>query len=656
MRLAGPIDLDQGRLMDCQEYKIGRFTLQPFRQLLDGGTPVLIGRKALELLSTLAKAEGALVTKDELMTAVWPGTVVEDNALQVHVASLRKLLGADAELLNTVHGLGYRLAATLAAADPKPKSALQERVATAAPQRRLMPAVLAVSSLLCLGAGGLWLLRDRLPWLDRPHEARVAVLPFDTKGQEGATRGFADSLLDETVTEMSDNQIQVVSRTDSRSLRGAAAGPAIDRLGVDLLLDGTVQSDGKTIDVHLYLDDARERVNIWSDEFHGPANLAQTLRISVATEAAEAVHWAKIGRSGRVQPDAASLAAFIAGRESTTMVRNASGGAALVDYKKVVAASPNFSWGHSGVAVTDSFALLGSPESPRSEELRTEVRREANRALELEPHNGEAYLALEMALPPLDWKEREALLVQGVAMDPSFEPGLLMEGRLIWAVGRGRDALGWFQRAHDLDPLHNGETWSLALNLAAENRMAESRALAAQMQAQWPGQTSTKDARFWTSFLAGATDDALAQLADPAARPVSMDQKSVDAWTMALKAGASNDSAAKAAAIKQVKEAADTGSLNRGHALTLLAMLGDLNGAFAQADQYRPLNPYAAPYLFLSPTVAMRADPRFMLLARRLGFVAYWRATGHWPDFCSEPGLPYDCRVEASKSLKYVRN
>jgi DNA-binding winged helix-turn-helix (wHTH) protein len=102
--------------MDCQEYRVGRFILQPHRQLLDSGIPVSIRRKALELLSVLAKAEGTLVTKDELMTAVWPNAVVEDNALQVHIASLRKLLYADAGLLRTVHGFGYRLAATTVAA------------------------------------------------------------------------------------------------------------------------------------------------------------------------------------------------------------------------------------------------------------------------------------------------------------------------------------------------------------------------------------------------------------------------------------------------------------------------------------------------------------------------------------------------------------
>jgi hypothetical protein len=53
--------------------------------------------------------------------------------------------------------------------------------------------------------------------------------------------------------------------------------------------------------------------------------------------------------------------------------------------------------------------------------------------------------------------------------------------------------------------------------------------------------------------------------------------------------------------------------------------------------------------LFGVGTSAMRRDPRFMPLAARLGLVDYWRSSGPWPDFCSEPGLPYDCKVEAAR-------
>jgi hypothetical protein len=55
------------------------------------------------------------------------------------------------------------------------------------------------------------------------------------------------------------------------------------------------------------------------------------------------------------------------------------------------------------------------------------------------------------------------------------------------------------------------------------------------------------------------------------------------------------------------------------------------------------------PYLFLPTTAPMRSGPKFMPLARKLGLIDYWRSTGQWPDFGSEPGLPYDCRREAVK-------
>lgn len=95
--------------MSEQIYAIGRFTLEPHRQLLDGARPVDLGGKALDILSVLAAANGRLVTKDELMDAVWPNVLVEENAIQVHVSAARRALGQEAGRLATIWGRGYRL-------------------------------------------------------------------------------------------------------------------------------------------------------------------------------------------------------------------------------------------------------------------------------------------------------------------------------------------------------------------------------------------------------------------------------------------------------------------------------------------------------------------------------------------------------------------
>jgi tetratricopeptide (TPR) repeat protein len=42
-------------------------------------------------------------------------------------------------------------------------------------------------------------------------------------------------------------------------------------------------------------------------------------------------------------------------------------------------------------------------------------------------------------------------------------------------------------------------------------------------------------------------------------------------------------------------------------------------------------------------------DPRSIAAAAHLGILHYWKATGQWPDFCSDPTLPYDCKKEAAK-------
>src|SRR5919204_561010 len=64
------------------------------RELTAHGVPVTLGQRAFDVLLALVSRQGQLVTKDELMAEVWPGIVVEENNLQVHVSALRKVLGA----------------------------------------------------------------------------------------------------------------------------------------------------------------------------------------------------------------------------------------------------------------------------------------------------------------------------------------------------------------------------------------------------------------------------------------------------------------------------------------------------------------------------------------------------------------------------------
>ncbi|OXI92601.1 MULTISPECIES: ATP-binding protein [Burkholderia] len=88
------------------------------RDIRRQGASLRIGARALDILEVLHRASGAVVSKDDIMDAVWPGLIVEENRLQVHVATLRKALGTSRDLIKTVPGRGYLL---VACASPGPE-------------------------------------------------------------------------------------------------------------------------------------------------------------------------------------------------------------------------------------------------------------------------------------------------------------------------------------------------------------------------------------------------------------------------------------------------------------------------------------------------------------------------------------------------------
>jgi DNA-binding winged helix-turn-helix (wHTH) protein len=94
--------------------EFGRFRiLLRRRQLVADGVPIELGTRAFDLLLALLEADGSLVTKEELMSRVWPGIVVAEENLKVQISALRKALGEDGDFIRTEFGRGYRFTAAV---------------------------------------------------------------------------------------------------------------------------------------------------------------------------------------------------------------------------------------------------------------------------------------------------------------------------------------------------------------------------------------------------------------------------------------------------------------------------------------------------------------------------------------------------------------
>jgi TolB-like protein/Tfp pilus assembly protein PilF len=223
--------------MASDGFAFGSFRLDLHqRRLFGNGVPLELKSKAFDILCVLACARGELVTKDELMAKVWPGLVVEENNIQVHVSALRKTLGEQRGSpvhLVTVPGRGYRL---LGAKEVSSGAEVSERAAAAA-----------------LG--------------DRPS---IAVLPFENLSSDPEQAYFADGVVEDIITGLSRVKwLSVIARNSSFVYKGKAVDvrQVGQELAVRYVLQGTVRRFADRLRIATQLVEAHNGTQVWAERY-----------------------------------------------------------------------------------------------------------------------------------------------------------------------------------------------------------------------------------------------------------------------------------------------------------------------------------------------------------------------------------------------------
>jgi DNA-binding winged helix-turn-helix (wHTH) protein len=176
--------------------------------------PLAMGSRALDILGVLAERPGELVSRGEIISAVWPNTAVEDSNLDVQIAALRRVLDAgrtDRSCVKTIRGRGYRFIASVT------------QLAAEAPTGAA--AVLA-------GAPPL------------PNKPSLAVLPFQNMSGDPGQEYFADGMVEKIITALSRIRwLFVIARNSSFAYKGQAFDvKQVGReLGVRYILEGAVR-------------------------------------------------------------------------------------------------------------------------------------------------------------------------------------------------------------------------------------------------------------------------------------------------------------------------------------------------------------------------------------------------------------------------------
>jgi TolB-like protein len=222
-----------------RDARFGPFRLDMSRrELRNGDKLATVGARALDILCVLVSARGEVVSKDEIMAKVWPGVVVEENNIQVHISALRKALagGADGQaFLVTVPGRGYRFVG-VEADDQEPGPRLPDQ-----PEHPSLP--------------------------DKPS---IAVLPFVNLGGDVEQEYFADGIAEDIITALARFRwFFVIARNSSFTYKGRATDvkQVARELGVRYVLEGSVRRSANRVRISAQLIDASSATQIWGDRY-----------------------------------------------------------------------------------------------------------------------------------------------------------------------------------------------------------------------------------------------------------------------------------------------------------------------------------------------------------------------------------------------------
>lgn len=410
-------------------WTFGAFRLDPARfELTSGGKPVEIEPQVLTLLIHLVRNNGRLVTKDEIVAAVWNGADVSDASIASRIRSARQSVGDDGgrqAVIQTVHGRGYRFIADLHATLPPHTTGEFNHSA----------------------------LRQKLS------QPSIAVLPFQPLSLPPDLEVLSEALPHEIIQALSRLRwLAVIARGSSFRVRSSDPDVAALALGARYILSGIIEGSGRKLFVTLELIDAAREEVIWGDRLFSPLDAIEGLRQSIVNRVVSALDL-------HVPENEARNAAMI-GTESLDAWANFHLGLhhiyrftpdAVVKarqyFELALTLDPKLARAHAGLSFTcflEAFLNFG----PFAGEAVEAARRHAERGLEIDPFDPFTHFNMGRSF----WLTAEPEKAQGwlqraVELNPNYAQGFYAGGFTAMLIGSSNQAHMKVDTALSLSPL-----------------------------------------------------------------------------------------------------------------------------------------------------------------------------------------------------------
>jgi DNA-binding winged helix-turn-helix (wHTH) protein/TolB-like protein len=479
-------------------YEFGPFRLDATeRRLRRDGQPVPLPPKVFDTLIVLVENSGHLVTKDELMSRLWPDSFVEEGTITRNISDLRKALGeatGGQSYIETVPRHGYRFVAPVRGSDDDASTLIVEKLTRSRvttleeefSQSAASPALnqQSLEPLSRIRRRAYWLLRPRILTglgllftlaatlfyfgISRmlrsspiPSVRSIAVLPFKyTGGEEGDSyteTGMADALITRLtrIRQIVVRPTSSIAKYNRPEQQAVAAGRELE---VDSVLDGHIQRSGDRVRVSVQLISVEDGSTLWAETFDSKWTDIFIAQDSISEQIVRALSLKLTGEeekrlAKRYTENPEAYQAYMKGRFWWNKRSEEGFKRAIEFFNEAIALDHNYALPYAGLA--DCYSIMGPYNLMGPKESYPKAKSAAIQALAIDDQLAEAHVSLAQIVYLYDWDFRtaEAEYKQAIELDPNYATAHQWYSVYLSSMGRHDEAIAEAKRASELDPL-----------------------------------------------------------------------------------------------------------------------------------------------------------------------------------------------------------
>lgn len=508
-RIEGSLSLPGDMAKPSRVYRFADFEADVrSRQLRKHGTKLKLQGQPFEMLLMLLESPGEVITREQMQRKLWPvDTFVDfEHSLNTSIKKLRQALNDSAtepRYIETLPRVGYRFIAAVTVTEesagefpalplqaPSSADGIPGTTGEESSPRHSFTGFLGLAFAVVAIAGLALALnvaktRDRLTGMLRSSKnsagvanpakkARrsVAVLPLQNLSADPSQNYFVDGMTDELTTDLAQfSDLRVISRTSAMHYRdGSKTAPQIGKeLGVDALVEGSVERVGDRVRIRAQLIDCATDRHLWAQSYDRDMKDVLSMQTEAAREIADQVR-GSVG-SPQLSPHSANPAqvnpeayeAYLKGRYFWNK-RTPDGLNKSIEYfDQAIAKDPSFAAAYAGLA--DSYSILGSDVLP-ADVANSKARAAAAKAIELDPSTAEGHAAMALVEFYYDWnwKQAEEEFRRAIELNPNYATAHQWYSYYLTAMLRFPEAVEQAEAAQQIDPL------SLSINTTLATR------------------------------------------------------------------------------------------------------------------------------------------------------------------------------------------